>query len=65
MPLQNTTAANAALQNWTSTDKNELCDKYFPNFDSDIIADAVLAMRLYVRDNQHLFMEDTNPGHLA
>ena len=38
-----------------------MCETYFPELDSTIVASEELAMRLYVRDNLDIFMQPNDP----
>ena len=61
MPLQNTATSHEKLLVWGDTELGEMCSTYFPELDPAIAKDEALAMRIYVRENQELFMQPKDP----
>ena len=62
MPLQNSDAANEILISWGDVEVDEICAMFFPELDPTVVTDEALAMRIYVRDNQEVFLQLKDPS---
>jgi hypothetical protein len=62
MPIHATEVAQVKLLVWGDDEVDEMCAKFSPELDAGTAKDEALAMRIYVRENQGLFLQPKDPN---